>query len=892
MGGLLIIALIIVVVVLVVKNNQLNDKINKITTNNNTPTNTSVTPSNKNDNNSSNDNSIKFCTNCGVDLINAFPVEGNGKSKFCPNCGFNLLDNEPSPVTNLVQNSVVAKTVKKEKKPISDKSIKNSFILIAGALLIIISAIVLLTSTWEYSHDIFKTLIISFMFVVFLGSSYIAKDKLKLNVISKVFLHISLIYLPLIFLSISLFSLLGNYLSINGEGNYIYLAISSILLSVIYFFSMRKNKDILISIYGNIFQLLSIIFLTLIFNNNIFVIIFVLSIYTLVYCLFNIKNKYYYSLAADKVILLVYTLCLFSLSLLCALGSINIFYVLSLIIDIFLVYFIVGKLFNNINTFNCIYPLLILLISLSLPRLFTNSIYLYMIFVLFGSLLIFMLDFVHNHNVKLLNYIFISIVIISLYLITLINCNVISIALFLFGYLLISILYYIYLNNSKVMASWIIPIVALLFIAHITYYFNISVIIVSLIFSIIFIISNLVNIKDIVFKNTLNISSIVLMSIYYLIQVMEHLNTYTLIFSIYMTIMLFVIFILKKNSTYKILSYIYLFITIIYLFALYKLPINDLYSIYIGLLIVFGIECIKLIKNKAGTIFLFVLFIIGFLFIFGFENNILLLIGITLLYELYLYINKLNINYNYLPISIIGMFCVVYSNIYTTVMYIIIFSLLLMITNKNEKTSKSIPIMTYIYSAFLLLSDYNKYIKIVLFILLFGYYLYLFKKDIFKVLLYFVVTILLRNICIDTGIGFISLFSYGLYIIFFILCSVEVFRKHISWYKVLEYIVLILMYFIAMFNYYDVLDGLLFVCLILVLTIFGYVKKYGPIFIVSLIFVLINMFYLTSEFWLAIPWWIYLLVVGIILILFAIYNEMNEKKNKNLLKDLAKKFDL
>ena len=507
MGGLLIIILFVLVIILLVRNNQLSDKISNMNkTDNNSNTINMVNTV------STNTNTIKHCPGCGASL----EEEDSSKTNFCPSCGMNLSNNS---VPNTVQNNI-PETVIKEKKTISDKSIKNSFILIAGALLIIISAITLLTSTWEYSHDIFKTIIISFMFLVFLGSSYIAKDKLKLKVVSKVFLYIALAYLPLIFLSISLFSLFGYYLSIDGEGRYIYLAISSVLLSVIYFISMRKHNDILISIYGNIFQLLSIIFLSLIFTSNAFVVIFMLSIYTLIYSLFDIKNKYYYSLKIDKIILLIYTITLFVISLFVGLGNINIFYILSLIIDIFLVYFIVGKLFNKMNTYDWIYPLLIIIISLTIPRLFNNTIYLYLIFMLLGSLIIFILDYIRNKNVKILNYIYTSIVICSLYLIILFNCNALTISLFLLGYLLLSILYYIYLNNSKVMASWILPIVSLLIITHITYYFDISVIFVGIIFSIILIISSLMKIKDNVLKNTLSISSIVFMSIYYFIQVL------------------------------------------------------------------------------------------------------------------------------------------------------------------------------------------------------------------------------------------------------------------------------------------------------------------------------------------------------------------------------------
>ena len=858
MGGILIIGLIITVIILIIKNNELSDKINKL---------------NK-------QNSSKYCPNCGFDL-----VKGYDESINTPNTN-------SVPVTNTYVANKVTNNVKKD-NTISDKSIKNSFILIAGALLIIISAITLLTSTWSYSHDIFKTLIISFMFLVFLGSSYIAKEKLKLNLISKVFLYIAMAYLPLIFLSISLFSLLGDFLSINGEGNYLYLAISSIVLSIIYFVEMKRNKDILISIYGNIFHLLSIIFLSLIFTNNIYIIIFALSVYTLLYSLINVKNKYYYSIKVDKILLSIYTISLFVISVWTSLYiNINIFYILSLIVYLLLTYIILNRLYEKNNVYNYIYPLLILFITFNIPSLFDKSLFLYLIFILLGSILIFILDYIRNNHSTLLHYIYITVIIGSLYLVALFSSNAVTLSLFLLGYLLISIIYYIYLNNNKGMASCIIPIVFMLFISHLSYSLGISNLFISLIFSIIFIISSLIKIKDNIFKYTLNISSIVFMSIYYLIQIFTELNTITLLFSIYMFGILFVLYVLTKRNTYKILSYICLNLTVMYVMSLYKINIFDTYSIFISLLIIFGIELINKFKNKAGTIFLFIQFIIAFLAIFEFSNNIILLIILILGYELYLYINKLDFKYNYLPLIIVGIFSITYNEIYNVIMYMIIFGLLLLYTNTNNKTLKDVPIMTYVLSGFLLLCDYNKYLKIILFILLFGYYLYLFKKDYIKLFLYISITVLLRFICVDTGLGDITLFNYGLYIVLFILCSIDIFRKNINWYKVIEYIGLILLYLMAMGRYLDELDGLLFVCLILIFTIFGYIKKYGPIFIVSLIFVLINMFYLTSEFWLSIPWWIYLLVVGIILIVFAIYNEMNEKKNKNIIKEFFNKLDL
>ena len=43
--------------------------------------------------------------------------------------------------------------------------------------------------------------------------------------------------------------------------------------------------------------------------------------------------------------------------------------------------------------------------------------------------------------------------------------------------------------------------------------------------------------------------------------------------------------------------------------------------------------------------------------------------------------------------------------------------------------------------------------------------------------------------------------------------------------------------------------------------------------------ILINIFALTRKFWFSVPWWVYLLVVGSVLIGFAVKNEANENKS-------------
>ena len=74
----------------------------------------------------------------------------------------------------------------------------------------------------------------------------------------------------------------------------------------------------------------------------------------------------------------------------------------------------------------------------------------------------------------------------------------------------------------------------------------------------------------------------------------------------------------------------------------------------------------------------------------------------------------------------------------------------------------------------------------------------------------------------------------------------------------------------------------------------SYIKKLGPMFLVSLIAILLNVFILTRVFWFNIPWWIYILVIGITLVLFAVRNETKEKNDsmKKKLDDIKDKLNL
>ena len=112
---------------------------------------------------------------------------------------------------------------------------KNSNILTTGAALIVLAAIVFLTSTWGIISNSLKTIILVLVMFVFLSASKLAKDKFKLQKTSETFFNISMAYLPICLISISAFGLLGEYFSLYGKGKFIYLFLSALGLAVLYY---------------------------------------------------------------------------------------------------------------------------------------------------------------------------------------------------------------------------------------------------------------------------------------------------------------------------------------------------------------------------------------------------------------------------------------------------------------------------------------------------------------------------------------------------------------------------------------------------------------------------------------------------------------------------------
>ena len=856
---LLVIVAIVIIVILINKNNSLKDEL---------------------------DHRGNFCPKCGFDL----------RTKPNHNTSHNTSDvlekKEEVPAPQNVEARVNTPTpVSIEKKKIDDKEIKNSLILITGAVLIIIAAIVFLTSTWEFTLDIVKTMVIFLMFGVFLAGSHIAKKYLGLEKISKAFIYIAFSYLPLALFSICLFGLLGHYLSYQGAGKYVYLAISSIILSIVYYLYMKKNNDVLIAIYSLVFQLLSCAFIGLFIKEDIHLVILLLSLFVLLINSLHFDYRFK-SKEFDLRSIVVLTILLL-VGLVVYAYNFSFFYLLALIVNIFNLYYLLvdelkeekyQKIFDYSSIGMIIYGCLLI------PTIFNlgTNVYMYEASLLVGALLTFGINYFRN-RFNIVNYLTFSVPALFVYLAAVTDGFKYT-YLFIIILFFISIIYYLFKKNGAL--SVIIPILGLIAIFDVFVQIDINSI-YFIPFLLIYIAINLVNLKDKALETTTIVTSIIGLVISYLIVLVDFNNPIFLIITGVILLAFYFIYIFKNKVVSKVFAYILVNLFIVGLFDILNLFDYSQYILPAAMLILFGLEFVDKKNPKAGNVLIIIESFVTFIVLMAVDNMIIPYIISLLVFILFLYKNKLNYTWLYLPVVTVDFNFIAdfdKGNVLYIIMPIIMFGLLTYYTYYSKR--KDIGILTLVHLALLSCIGLDEHIPAVMFILIAGLLFYLFRKDKFKFLLYLSIFILYGIIIMDLGLDNLTLFDLGSFVVFYVICSRDIFIKHTNSYKVFEYIVLIILNLIAIGSFVDEADGMLFVGLLLVLSILGYVKKWGPIFITSLVFILINMVILTRMFWLSIPWWVYLLLVGSILIGFAIRNEMVEKKDSNKIKDFMKKLDM
>ena len=149
-------------------------------------------------------------------------------------------------------------------------------------------------------------------------------------------------------------------------------------------------------------------------------------------------------------------------------------------------------------------------------------------------------------------------------------------------------------------------------------------------------------------------------------------------------------------------------------------------------------------------------------------------------------------------------------------------------------------------------------------------------KEGFKVAIYINLLVLYNFIIGDINVNnFATIRLLG-----YLICAMAISDSIKKWIDgPIKEIVVSLINLFALTMYLNNLDGMLFTLILVALIFFSYYKKSGNLFIVIIANIIVNIFVLTRKFWFSIPWWVYLLVVGSVLIAFAVKNEANENKS-------------
>lgn len=685
------------------------------------------------------------------------------------------------------------KTLTREEKVRKEQESKNTGVLITGAILIVLSAIVFLTSTWNTIPNILKTLVIILLSGVFLGASKLAKDKFNLEKTSNTFFYIAMAYVPICLISCSVFGLFGEFFSIYGPGNLIYLTAVMIITSIIYFVNYKKrNSNGLL--YGSMLsQVSAVIIFTLIFENSAKLILINLLLYNVLLMLLS-KTR---SIGKVKFIKYMYT------SIAYIAGFITLFYLYELDIEI-----LVTLIFLALN-----FLLLYRKNRKNVLNAYLFSISLYLVGIYFAGITI------YNETFKIaieMCYI-VLVYLIGRIILKLNNDENLLKSLMLVAVLSMSGVYLEIYSFDKVFISPVIASIVLVIMALVSY----------------------ISVKENKIFKYCSYMSVML----FLYSCIDFLNLTADIKLLIPAISTVLITILENNYP----------------------KLKDGFSrIFIVAMQVIGYGALACLESSSGTLF-------------------------TILFSVYLFYNNTKNSENEVLkiIPLIGMMPTLFYNDLDEITNVVLrFSIIIGLTALSiykKKISMS-TVFSGIYLFFTVLDFENDFVILGLFIIWSAVHCYFIEseksKDLFKAILYFCITAVYIRFLDEFNLNeYMSFYMIGVTISAIVYLKTIIF-KYIKDTDGIEYLVLSIIYLWALITYSNEKDGMIYVVALVGLLIFSYNQKYGAVFIVTALAIIVNALALTRAFWFSIPWWIYLLLIGSILIAFAMKNESDSNKGK------------
>lgn len=796
-------------------------------------------------------------------------------------------------IQNQFENTQQA-TMPQHKKVRNENEKKNILILLTGSICIVLAAIVFLMSTWTSIPNILKTTVLALVTLVFLGGSYIAKEKFKLDKVSQTFFYIAMAYIPICLASISIFELFGNYLSIYGEGKYLYMLFATLFMSSLYYvISIRKESKYLL-IGSLLSQVLSVISFSLILSNDVAIIYICLLLYNILLMVLTkqeIFKKLYTAIPTVIAVLALFVLykhetSVAFLTLLIAINFLalefkksHIFY--SYMFNVAWTIFGVYSIFMFSDTLTTDVMLLLVLCFTALSYIAEN-----LIFRNFESKNLVSSSFMTT----LITLVFLHIA--SFFITSIITPYIVSALIVV----LLAITYNRFEMFEKKLSAILIPLYFIATFLNILNELNCSSHFYIIFAFLTFALTELLFRKE----TPLRLSSFITSHIFMAFTLLFNATMVwdTVIYLILLLCVYAYCVLTEKGIYFKYLGYV------TFNFALGAIAnlcnLNDFiaYVPMISTLLIMALEHFyPKFKDDFSTIYLGISQVVSYAFVTvnSTHSNAEVAMITTLVFSSIAVLNFKDADVLLNAIPLAGAIPVLFfanTDIAFKITMMLLTVALTTALSIKEKKMSIFTVFSFIYLIIAAIKIENLYFTEIAIIAWSALHYLTFDnnthKDIAKFLVYLFTMFLYNSIMSDlelTDYTALSMLGYILLAIFTIKTILVKYHKNVD---ILEYITFGLLYVIAFFKYSNEVDGMLFVGLLIAIVVISYIKKYGVLFIVTILAILANVFMLTRQFWFSVPWWIYLSVIGAIFIAFAIKNEANEKKREIKVLDFFK----
>ena len=797
--------------------------------------------------------------------------------------------------------TTTVRTPVKPKPKMDPVASRNLSILITGSILIVLAAIAFLTTAWHSIPSFIKTVVLFLVAFVFIGASKISKEKYNLEKASKTFFYIGMAYLPICLLSISVFGLFGKYLSATGDGKFIYLGVSTLVLAFLYYIISKNSNDRYL-FYGSLLsQILSVILFTLMFEERLFLVCINLLLYNLLVMLIT-KDKIFENIVNVLPIVIVVISVLGIPNILisndiswyfiitCLLISINFLalelkgtniaksFVFNTFLYIF-VYELIFKMNFELADGKCQFLIILFTIAITvIERILFNyvkenkNLKLTAMFVPSALLgicaLIIGVEGASWYFVAMSLLLSISFMELELRETNIAYAIAFNICLFLFGYGLI-------FNQAFKLSDGTYQVLITLF--------TIAVYVIENL-----LISALKERENL--ETSSRIISLLSLGYIYIATIIEG-NSFIIpsyVIAIITECLLVFNLLKSKNKIYKYLAYIFSNILLVDITEnLLVLPKLDKFVPMVTTTLIMFYEMYS-VKEKDEFVTLYTLGLqaLSLMLITIASEEFVIVLALAFAFFSIYYNRKIKLLQWF---DAIPLLCLLACTINTGLSEEFEIGIMLLLTVGITYFSVSLGkpnVYTLISVVYLFASAYkieNNYIIELLFIIWGIVHAYSYEdkkiKDLFKILTSIFAMVLYYTVAKEADLLEYKLFELLGVVIdgFYILHIASKYYKDLD---VIEYVFWGFIYLYALTSYADSTDGIIFSFLILAVIFYSYYKKYGATFICAIAAILVNAFALTREFWLSIPWWIYLLVIGGALVGFAVKNEASDNKKK------------